>query len=145
MLLRHAPVRAQLVAQLELLTAFAEEVLRLHPPERTISRRAATDTEIAGVTIRAGAAVKLCLAAANRDPARFEQPSEPLLTRAVGPHLSFGAGIHHCLGAPLARLEMASVLQTLLSIAPDFKSIEPLETIRLAGFANDRGQLTIRR
>ena len=95
--------------------AFIEEVLRLESPFRCHPRSAARDTELGGVAIPAGALVALCWAAANRDDAVFERPDELILDRTnLGMHLAFGRGIHHCVGAPLARLEARVVLTKLL-------------------------------
>jgi cytochrome P450 family 144 len=95
--------------------AFIEEVLRLESPFRFHPRSAARDTELGGVPIPAGALVVLCWASANRDGAVFERPDELVLDRPnVRQHLAFGRGIHHCVGAPLARLEARVVLTKLL-------------------------------
>jgi cytochrome P450 family 144 len=104
--LRRSPVR---------IPAFIEEVLRLESPFRFHPRSVARDTELGGVAIPAGALVVLCWAAANRDDAVFDRPDELILDRTnVGMHLAFGRGIHHCVGAPLARLEARVVLTKLL-------------------------------
>jgi cytochrome P450 len=97
--------------------AFVEEVLRLESPFRFHPRTAARDTQLGGVAIPAGAFVALCWASANRDEAVFDRPDALELGRAnVGQHLAFGRGIHHCVGAPLARLEAKIVLEKLLSL-----------------------------
>jgi cytochrome P450 len=86
---------------------FVEEVLRLESPVQGLLREAAVDVELHGVTIPAGAVVNLRYAAANRDERQFECPAEIDLERDKPQrHLSFGVGLHHCLGAPLARREM---------------------------------------
>ena len=96
--------------------------------------------------IPAGAAVRLCLAAANRDPERFEQPSALLLERAnVRQHLSFGGGIHRCVGAGLAQAEATAALRVLLRLAPRFRSVVPPDSLPFAGFANDTEELLIER
>ena len=93
-----------------------EEVLRLESPFRFHPRTAARDTELGGVAIPAGAFVALCWASANRDDAVFDRPDELELDRPnVRQHLAFGRGIHHCVGAPLARMEARIVLERLLS------------------------------
>ena len=97
--------------------AFVEEVLRLESPFRFHPRTAARDTQLGGVAIPAGAFVALCWASANRDEAVFDRPDELELDRPnVRQHLAFGRGIHHCVGAPLARLEARIVLERLLSL-----------------------------
>jgi cytochrome P450 len=143
MLLRHPPARAQVEADPSLLSAFVDESLRMHPPEHTISRVAASEVELSGVKIPAGGWVKLCMGAANRDPARFDDPASFLLHRTPNRHLSFGGGIHRCVGASLARVEIAAALRVLLRLAPRFRSVQPLDTLRYAGFANDTEQLVI--
>lgn len=105
--LRHEPAR---------IPALIEEVLRLESPFRFHPRSAARDTELGGVAIPAGALVALCWASANRDDAVFERPDELLLDRPnPGMHLAFGRGIHHCVGAPLARLEARVAVGKLLA------------------------------
>jgi cytochrome P450 len=97
-----------------LLPAFVEEVLRLHPPNHMSARQTTRDTSLSGTVIPAGAPVQLCLSAANRDPAIFTEPDRLDLRRERRPHLSFGAGPHHCLGASLAREIGPAVLSVLL-------------------------------
>jgi len=82
-----------------------EELLRYDAPVQYSGRIAKADFEIAGKTVWAGQGVRMIVAAANRDPEVFEHPDRLDLTRDPCPHLAFGAGIHFCLGAPLARLE----------------------------------------
>jgi cytochrome P450 len=89
-----------------LIPAAVEEMLRYDSPVQLTSRIATEDAEIDGQVIAAGRAVVVCIGGANRDPAVFEQPGEFLIGRPdPGRHLSFSLGIHHCLGASLARLE----------------------------------------
>lgn len=87
----------------QLVPGFVEEVLRLTPPENLIQRRAVSEAAIAGVTVPAGAAVQICLPAANRDPARYEAPGKLRLDRGAAGNLSFGSGIHQCVGGPMTR------------------------------------------
>jgi cytochrome P450 len=99
--------------------AAVEEMLRLHGPTPMAIRRFATeDILISDVTIPAGDTVLLLIAAANRDPATFAQPDTPNLDRNPNAHLAFGFGIHHCLGAPLARLQLVSVVRALVQRYP---------------------------
>jgi cytochrome P450 len=94
---------------------FVDEVLRLEAPVQGLFRVVRRETRIAGVTLPAGARVMLRFAAANRDPARYANPDDLDVTRAnAGTHLAFGAGIHHCIGANLAREEMALTFEALL-------------------------------
>ena len=126
-LIEHADVHRAIVAEPALLAPFVEEVMRLHPPEHLVPRLATADTELAGTTIPAGSVVHLCLAAANRDPAVYDEADTLRLDRAYRRHFAFGGGIHHCLGAPLARRVVAAALTTLLGGAPGLRSVRPLE------------------
>jgi cytochrome P450 family 144 len=99
----------------ELVPAFAEETLRLETPFRNHMRHILRDTTLGGVDIPADATLLLLWGAANRDPAEFERPDEVDLQRQIPRHhLAFGRGIHHCVGAPLARVEARIVLTVLL-------------------------------
>lgn len=94
--------------------AVVEEVLRLEPPVRLTSRTAREDLVLDGLELAAGSDVLVLLGAANRDPEVFVEPDELKLDRSPNPHLAFGAGIHFCLGAPLARLEADAAIGALL-------------------------------
>jgi cytochrome P450 len=86
---------------------FVEEVLRLESPVQSLMRFCAKDTEIGGMTIPDGALINVRYAAANRDERAFDRPDEIDLDRPrAGSHMAFGSGVHHCLGAPLARREL---------------------------------------
>jgi len=135
LLLEHEEVRARVQAEPPLLGPFVAEALRLRPPEHFVPRVAAGSVEIGGVVIPAGAPVNLCLAAANRDPARFPDPASLRLDRAPGAHLSFGGGAHRCIGAALARAQITIALRTLLQAAPGFRAVRPLSTIRYTDHA----------
>jgi cytochrome P450 len=104
----------------ELLPAAIEELIRYDGPvERTLTRWASTDVELAGQTIRRGESVIVILGSANRDPERFPGADTLDVTRrAESRHLGFGRGSHYCLGAPLARLEAEIALTTLLHRLP---------------------------
>lgn len=96
------------------LRTFVEEVLRLESPVQMLGRVALNDVEMHGVTIPKGASIGTRYAAANRDERRFEQPDEVDLERKNPmAHLTFGAGVHYCLGAPLARRELYYGFRTL--------------------------------
>ncbi|MEU4240460.1 cytochrome P450 [Actinoplanes sp. NPDC026619] len=103
----------------ELATAYVEEILRIDAPVQLTTRRAAREAQVAGVAVPAGAEVVLLLGAANRDPGRFDRPDVFDPTRAGPSPLSFGAGVHYCLGAPLARMEAQVALSALLRRFPD--------------------------
>ena len=98
--------------------AAIDELLRFDPPLHLFTRYVLEDLEIKGVTLRRGERVGLLLGAANRDPAAFADPDRLDLTRARNPQIAFGAGIHFCVGAPLARLEMRIALPILLRRLP---------------------------
>ena len=102
-----------------------DEALRYDPPLHMFTRYALEDVERAGVALRKGQVVGLLLGSANRDPARFPRPDvfDPGRADAAA-HVSFGAGIHFCVGAPLARLEMRIALGALFSRFPDLRLIE---------------------
>jgi cytochrome P450 len=90
-----------------------------------VSREATEDIEVAGHEFQAGDHVIVLLGAANRDPARFPDPDRLDLGRDDGPHLTFSQGMHHCLGAALARLEGQVVLGTLVQRFPDMRLLTP--------------------
>jgi cytochrome P450 len=120
-------VRQAILADRSLLGPFMEEVMRLHPPEHVLPRLCTSGTSLCGVDIPPGAPVFLCVGAANRDPAHFQSPDELRLDRDAKRHFAFGNGIHHCLGAPLARKVIAAAVGALLDAAPDLRLARPGE------------------
>jgi cytochrome P450 family 144 len=105
-----------------LVTRFLEEVLRLESPFRGHYRHVRRDTELGGVPLRAGDHLMLLWAAANRDPAEFEDPDDLRLDRRLSTHhLAFGRGLHFCLGAPLARLEARCAIEALVTRTTSFR------------------------
>ncbi|GAA3451506.1 cytochrome P450 [Dactylosporangium matsuzakiense] len=123
----------RLVAEPGLEIRFVEEVLRHDPPVQMLTwRTALDDIPVAGTTIPRGASVTLLLAAANRDPARFAHPDRFDPDRRPAPHLAFGAGIHYCFGAPLARLEAQVALRTLAPILAGARLLEDPPEYRLS-------------
>jgi cytochrome P450 len=95
--------------------SFTEEVLRLEAPVTSLWRRTTSDAEVNGVTIPAESIVRIIFAAANRDERRFENPEVLDLDRKnAASHTTFGAGMHACLGAPLARLELTWAFTAML-------------------------------
>lgn len=90
-----------------------EEFMRFDAPLHLFERTATVDTELGGVKIEKGQKIAALIGSANRDSAVFERADEMDLTRDPNPHIGFGAGIHFCLGAPLARLEMSVSLPAL--------------------------------
>jgi cytochrome P450 len=115
LLAEHHDVQSALRDDPDLIPAFVEEALRLESPFRFLFRSTARDTALGGVDIPAGSTVLLFWGAANRDPAAFPEPDAiDLYRRLPRRHVAFGRGIHHCVGAPLARLEGQVVLKCLL-------------------------------
>jgi cytochrome P450 len=107
--------------QPEQIPAFIEEMLRLESPFRLHLRSVPGVTVLGDVEIPAGSTVLLLWGAANRDPSVFERPDDVVLNRPVPRrHMAFGRGIHHCVGAPLARLEARVVLSVLLERTSSF-------------------------
>ncbi len=136
-LLRHPEQLALLRRRPEHLTSAIEEMLRYESPvQRSTPRFAAETFEIAGQRIAQGQQISLMFGAANRDPAHFPDPDRFDITRHPNPHLGFGSGIHHCLGAPLARIEariaFSHVLEHLpaLRLATDQPEWKPVTWLR---------------
>ena len=123
-LLRHPDQLARLRADRSLTPTAVEEVLRYEPPVQVDGRYAFEDVEVGGQTIPAGHAVMTLLGAANRDPAAVADPERFDIGRATVPMLSFSSGIHHCLGASLARMEGQVVLERLLDRFPTWELLE---------------------
>jgi cytochrome P450 len=95
-----------------------DEFLRFDAPLHLFERTATQDTEIGGVEISRGQKIAALLGSANRDEAVFENADQLDLTRDPNPHIGFGAGIHFCIGAPLARMEMTTSLPMLMKAHP---------------------------
>ena len=115
LLVQHPEERAKVLADPDLLPNMVEEVLRLASPTSTMWRVVKCDTELGGVAIPAGAMVMLRFASANRDEQVFRDPDRFDVTRAnAGDHVAFGLGVHFCLGAGLARKEVALAFRKLL-------------------------------
>ncbi|MEV7193674.1 cytochrome P450 [Streptomyces sp. NPDC093510] len=119
-LFTHPDQLAALRADMSLLDGAIEEALRFEGPVECATYRFATEpTELGGIVIPAGAVVRIGLAAADRDPARFPEPDRFDIRRAPQGHVAFGHGLHYCLGAPLARIEAKVALGSLLERCPD--------------------------
>lgn len=115
-LAEHPDLQQQLRDDPTLVPAFVEEAVRLESPFRYLLRSVPADTTLGGVDIPADATLLLFWSAANRDPDEFDHPDDIVLDREVPRHhVAFGRGIHHCVGAPLARLEARVVLTRLLA------------------------------
>ncbi|MEU1513028.1 cytochrome P450 [Streptomyces sp. NPDC005811] len=109
---------AALRADHTLVPAAVEELMRYDTPLQLFERWVLDDIEIDGTTIPRGAEVALLFGSANHDPEVFAHPERLDLTRTENPHISFSAGIHYCIGAPLARIELAASMTALLEKAP---------------------------
>ena len=114
-LLAHPDEAEQLWADPRLVPSALEEALRYDPPAQSNIRRAAIDTTVAGHDIPAGSLVVQLIGSANRDPRKFPDPDRFNITRSSRDHLSFGNGVHLCLGASLARLEARLAYETLIA------------------------------
>lgn len=121
----------ELVAEPDLVPRAVEELLRYSPlaPAADNTRIATADVELSGQTIPAGDAVMVNYAAANRDDDVFPRPDELDFHRESNPHVAFGHGLHHCLGAPLARMELQIALGTLIRRLPGLELAVPPERI----------------
>jgi cytochrome P450 len=119
-------LQAQLCADPELVKPAVEELLRFVPlgAGASFPRYATEDVEVGGVLVKQGEPVLVAVGAANRDGLRFGEPDQLRFDREENQHLGFGHGVHHCLGAPLARVELQEALRTLVTRLP---------TLRLAG------------
>jgi hypothetical protein len=133
---------ARLWADPALVRPAVEEILRFDTPVPFVVRDVLEPVEIDGVSLEAGAHVVALLGAANHDPERFEDPDRLDIGRPDNTPVTFGWGIHHCLGAPLARLELQL---TFAGLRERFSSLEVLETepARIAGFLRGVKELPV--
>jgi len=134
-LLRNPDELARLRADPTLIPTAVEELMRYDSPLQLFERTAVRDVEIGDVTVRQGQKVAALLGSANRDPAVFPDADRLVLGRTENPHISFGAGIHFCIGAPLARVELQASFAALLA---------GTATIELAGEPLRRPEFVIR-
>ncbi|MER6082305.1 cytochrome P450 [Streptomyces sp. NPDC001833] len=145
-LLQHPDQMEQLRERPELMPGAVEEFLRYDTSvERSTSRYAAEDLELAGVSIPRGSMVVVALGAAGRDApqAADDDPSVLDVTRPGARHLAFGHGIHYCLGAPLARLETTLALRILLARVPELELAVPADSLEWIGSGIVRGVLAL--
>jgi cytochrome P450 len=112
-----------------------EEFLRFDSPLHLFERTATSDTEVGGVMVPEGQKIAALIGSANRDETVFDNSDTMDLTRDPNPHIGFGAGIHFCIGAPLARMEMSVALPKLMERFPD---------LDLAGDPTSRGTFVLR-
>lgn len=130
-LLSNPDLWRELVADPGLITNAVDELSRYIPISASagFTRIATEDVELSGCTVRAGDAVVADFAVANRDPAVFDRPGEIDFHRRANPHLTFGYGLHHCLGAQLARMELQTVLEVLIRRLPGLRLAVPADQV----------------
>lgn len=132
----HPDQRHELAADPSLIPNAIDEILRFEPPAPHVGRYVARDVEIDGVTVPEGSAILLLIGSGNRDERRWADADRFDIHRQVGQILSFGYGIHFCLGAALARMEGRVVLEELLARFPDWTvdmdraHLSPTSTVR---------------
>lgn len=141
LLLEHPQALGQVKADAELLPSAIEEALRYHTPFQFFARKATRDVTVGGQLISAGQVLLTFNASGNRDEAAFADADRFDVTRSPNRHLSFGHGIHYCLGAGLGRLEarigIGRLLQRFADLRPDTeKAVEALPSIVLFGWSN---------
>jgi cytochrome P450 len=135
-LAEHPDQRRQLVEDPTLIPNAIEELLRFEPPAPHVGRYVARDTEYYGATVPAGSAMLFLVGAANRDERRWSDGDRFDIHRKVGQHLTFGYGVHFCLGASLARLEGRIALDEFLKRFPEWEvdyggaKLAPTSTVR---------------
>lgn len=98
-----------------------DEFLRFEPTVSFMARTVTRDTELGGTKLKAGDRVAIHFYSANRDPRRFERPDELVFDRTHNPHVTFGVGLHHCLGLNFARIQLAIAFEELLKRTTDFR------------------------
>lgn len=126
-LLTHPDEWDRLRAEPALVPSAVEELMRFVPlgASSAFARYALEDVELGGVLVRAGEPVVVSISSANRDETVFAEPDRLDLTRQANPHLGFGHGVHHCIGAQLARMELQVVLETLVDRTPGLRLAVP--------------------
>ena len=136
MLADHPDQRHDLVEDRSLIPRAVDETLRFEPTGPHIARYVAQDVEYYGTTVPEGSAILLLIGSGNRDERRYERADEFDIHRRDGQHLTFGYGLHFCLGANLARLEGRVALDELLTRFPEWEvdrdgmQLSPTSTVR---------------
>ena len=120
-LLRTRTEWERLVADPDLLATAVEELIRYDAPLQLFERTATAPTTVAGYRLEPGDKIAALLGAAARDPGVFADPDRLDVGRSPNPHIGFGAGIHYCVGAPLARVEIAAALRALVTALPGLR------------------------
>ncbi|WP_329300866.1 cytochrome P450 [Streptomyces sp. NBC_00659] len=131
-LFRHPGQLEALRADHSLIPTAVEELMRYDTPLQLFERWVLDDIEIDGTTVPRGAEIAMLFGSANRDAEVFADPETLDLSRSENPHISFSAGIHYCIGAPLARLELAASMSALLTKAPGLRLTQ--EPVRKPNF-----------
>ena len=137
----HPEQRRHVVADPALIPAAIEEILRFEPPGPAVARYVTRDIEIHGQTVPAGSAMLFLLASANRDEERFPDGDSFNVKRQGSPHITFGRGIHSCLGSALARVEGRVALDEVLKRFPDWTV--DVENAKLSSSSSTRGWDTL--
>ncbi len=136
-LAEHPDQRHEVYRDRSLLTRTVDETLRFEPTGPHVARWMATDFECYGTTVPAGSAMLLLFGAANRDPRRYTDPDTYNIRRDNISHITFGKGVHYCLGANLARLEGRVALDEILNRWPEWDI--DYDTAQLASTSTVRG------
>ncbi|HEX9259880.1 MAG TPA: cytochrome P450 [Acidimicrobiales bacterium] len=126
-LVEHPDQAMRLYRNMDLIPTAIEEVVRWVSPVNLFRRTAVEDTELGGKQIKAGDKVIVYYASANRDEDVFEDPFTFDVGRTPNPHIGFGAGPHHCLGASLARMQLRTMFTELISRYPNSRIVGPVE------------------
>jgi len=130
-MMNHPGEQARLAADPTLLPSAIEEMLRYTSPVTVFVRTATKDTELHGISVKAGDRAAMFYPSANRDETRFDDPDRFDIGRAPNPHLAFGGGgTHFCLGANLARVEASAIIPQVLSRMSDLELAGPVERVR---------------
>lgn len=124
----HPADRERLVREPELIPTAIEEFLRAYSPT-LMAREIAKDTDVAGCPVHKGEMLMAAWASANRDPEKFPDAERVVIDRKDNPHMAFGIGIHRCVGAPLARMELRVAIEELLKRVPVFR-LDPTRPVQ---------------